>query len=304
MIDIPAHPTFTKIEPLNKGWSNDKKHYIETISGERLLLRVSDVAEYERKRTEYGMLQQMVNLGVPASRPVDFGVCGGGKNVYQLLTWVHGLDAEAVLPTLSVTEQYGLGVRSGEILQKIHSIPAPATQEDWAVRFNRKTSVKIQKYRECGLRFKGDEYVIAYIEQNRALLENRPQCYQHGDYHVGNMIIGTDNTLSIIDWNRPDYGDPWEEFNRIVWSATASAHFAAGQLHGYFDGEPPIEFFELLAFYIASNTLSSIYWAVPFGQGEIDTMMKQSQDVLAWYDNMRNPVPTWYLNFAKGAQNA
>jgi len=24
-------------------------------------------------------------------------------------------------------------------------------------------------------------------------------------------------------------------------------------------------------------------------------MMKQSQDVLGWYDNMQNPVPTWYL---------
>jgi serine/threonine-protein kinase len=45
----------------------------------------------------------------------------------------------------------------------------------------------------------------------------------------------------------------------------------------------------------SSNTLSSIYWAIPFGQGEIDTMMKQSQDVLRWYENMRNPVPTWYL---------
>jgi len=50
-----------------------------------------------------------------------------------------------------------------------------------------------------------------------------------------------------------------------------------------------------LAFYIASNTLSSIYWAVPFGQSDLDTMMKQSQDVLEWFDNMKNPVPTWYM---------
>ena len=56
-----------------------------------------------------------------------------------------------------------------------------------------------------------------------------------------------------------------------------------------------MEFFKLLAFYIASNTLSSIYWAIPFGQSEIDTMMNQTQDVLRWYDNMRNPIPSWYL---------
>jgi len=103
------------------------------------------------------------------------------------------------------------------------------------------------------------------------------------------------NELKIIDFDRYDFGDPWEEFNRIVWSAAASPHFATGQLRGYFGGEPPLEFFKLLAFYISSNTLSSIYWAIPFGQSDLDTMMKQSQDVLRWYDNMNNPVPTWYL---------
>ena len=100
--------------------------------------------------------------------------------------------------------------------------------------------------------------------------------------------------LKIIDFDRYDFGDSWEEFNRIVWSVAASPRFASGQLHGYFDGEPPLEFFKLLAFYIASNTLSSIYWAIPFGQSEINVMRRQSQDVLTWFDNMKNPVPAWY----------
>ncbi|ABX42415.1 conserved hypothetical protein [Lachnoclostridium phytofermentans ISDg] len=100
--------------------------------------------------------------------------------------------------------------------------------------------------------------------------------------------------LVIIDFDRYDFGDPWEEFNRIVWCAQSSPHFATGQLNGYFGGEPPMEFFKLLALYIASNTLSSIYWAIPLGQNDIDIMMKQSQDVLMWYNDMQNPVPTWY----------
>jgi len=103
------------------------------------------------------------------------------------------------------------------------------------------------------------------------------------------------NELKIIDFDRYDFGDPWEEFNRIVWSAAASPYFATGQLRGYFGGEPPSEFFKLLAFYIASNTLSSIYWALPLGPSDLDTMMKQSQDVLQWFDNLKNPVPAWYL---------
>jgi len=200
------------------------------------------------------------------------------------------------LPMLPKTEQYVLGLKSGEILRKIHSIPAPEAQEDWAVRFNRKTNTKIQKYRECGLRFTGDDKIIEYIEQNRHLLENRPQSFQHGDYHIGNMML-ENGELRIIDFDRYDFGDPWEEFNRIVWCAVASPYFATGQLRGYFGGEPPIEFFKLLAFYITSNTLSSIYWAIPYGRDDIDTMMKLSQDVLLRFDNMQNPVPTWYINY-------
>ena len=102
------------------------------------------------------------------------------------------------------------------------------------------------------------------------------------------------NRLTIIEFDRFDYGDPWEEFNRIVWSAQASPAFAAGQLDGYFGGKPPMVFFQLLALYIASNTLSSIYWALPFGQSDMHTMLKQAQDVLSWFDHMRNPVPSWY----------
>ena len=226
MNDIPGSDHFTKIEVINKGWSEDKKYYIETDGGKRLILRRSDAANYDRKKTEYEMMQKAASLGVPMSLPVSFGLCDNGKSVFQLSTWCEGEEAETYLPLLPETEQYVLGVKSGEALRLIHSIPAPPGLEEWGARFNRKTNNKIKKYREYGLRFEGDDKVIAYLEQNRHLLNSRPQCFMHGDYHVGNMIITPEKELSIIDWNRHDYGDPWEEFNRIVWSAAASPYFA------------------------------------------------------------------------------
>lgn len=57
-----------------------------------------------------------------------------------------------------------------------------------------------------------------------------------------------------------------------------------------------MDFWKLLALYISSNMLSSIPWAIPFGDGEIQTMLNQAKDVLCWHDNMQNPVPTWYIN--------
>jgi GrpB-like predicted nucleotidyltransferase (UPF0157 family) len=78
---------FAKIEPLTKGWSSDKKYYVETADGERLLLRVADIAEYEHKKAEFEMLKRVAEFDIPASRPVNFGVCDDGTSVYQLLTW-------------------------------------------------------------------------------------------------------------------------------------------------------------------------------------------------------------------------
>lgn len=299
MQDIKHYKTFKKIEFINKGWSDDKKYYIETTDNKKLLLRITDISGFDRKKTEFEMMKQVSHLGIPMSQPIDFGTCDNGKSVYLMLSWCEGEDAETILPNLSETEQYELGIKSGKILKLIHSIPAPKHQEQWSSRFNRKTNIKIERYKACGIRFDGDDKVIDYIENNRSLLSCRPQCYQHGDYHVGNMIISRDNTLSIIDFNRPDFGDPWEEFNRIVWSATVSPQFAAGQLNGYFGGKPPVEFFKLLAFYISSNTLSSIYWAVSFGEEELVTMKNQARDVLLWFDNMNILVKLqvlWLIN--------
>ena len=63
---------------------------------------------------------------------------------------------------------------------------------------------------------------IEYINNNRHLLKDRANTFQHGDYHIGNMMINKSNELVVIDFDRDDYGDPWEEFNRLVWSIQVS----------------------------------------------------------------------------------
>jgi aminoglycoside phosphotransferase (APT) family kinase protein len=290
--DIPGY-TFISITPITKGWSGDKKYCVTDDNGVKYLLRLSPHDWITHRNPMFEMMKRVDSLGIPMCRPVAFGTCDEG--VYSLQSWIDGEDLEALMPTLTEAEQYALGIQAGETLRKIHSIPAPETQEDWAVRFNRKTDWKIQKYQECEIKIDGGEAVIDYVNSHRDLLQNRPQCFQHGDYHIGNMML-ENGKLVIIDWDRYDFGDPWEEFNRIVWCAGASPHFATGMVHGYFGGEPPIEFWKLLAFYISSNTLSSVYWAIPFGEKEVETMMTQSQDVLRWFDGMKNVVPTWYLS--------
>jgi serine/threonine-protein kinase len=284
---------FATREPINKGWSCDKKYCATDENGTRYLLRVSDIAQYDAKRSEFDMMKQVASFGVPMCQPIEFGTCEEG--VYTVLSWIDGVNAEEIISAQSDTEQYIYGLESGRILRKIHSIPAPATQEDWESRFNRKMDDKIRKYDEFPIKYENGQAFIDYINENRHLLKGRPQVYQHGDYHIGNMMIDRKGQLYIIDFNRNDYGDPWEEFNRIVWCAQRSPLFASGMVNGYFDGDVPLKFWKLLALYISSNTLSSICWAIPFGQTEVDTMLNQAREVLSWCNNMRNPIPAWYF---------
>lgn len=291
--------SFVTKEPINEGWSSDKKYCVTDEDGARYLLRVSDIAQYDAKQYEFNMMKKVASLGVPMCEPIEFGICEEG--VYSIQSWIDGTNAEEVIPTLSDTEQYVYGLEAGRMLRQIHSIPAceintdSSGVEEWETRFNRKMDRKIKMYTECPIKYEGGEAFIEYINENRLLLKDRPQVYQHGDYHFGNMMIDNKGQLYIIDFNRNDYGDPWEEFNRIVWCGQESPLFASGMVNGYFDDEVPPEFWKLLALYISSNTLSSICWALSFGQDEINTMLNQAKDILAWYDNMRNPIPTWYF---------
>jgi serine/threonine-protein kinase len=50
MFDIPGYSTFRKIEAVNKGWSDDKKFYIENEDDRKLLLRLSDISQLNVKR--------------------------------------------------------------------------------------------------------------------------------------------------------------------------------------------------------------------------------------------------------------
>lgn len=286
------YDTIVSREPVDKGWSGDKKFCVITGSGEKYLLRITTPEKAERFHLGYLRMEEVAKLGVPMCLPVEFGQCVEGT--YAIHSWIEGEDAEDVIPSLPSEKQYTYGVDAGRILRRLHTLPAPTDAPPWASRFNAKIDRKIVMYENCPLKYEKGELFLKFLEENRYLLTDRPQSYQHGDYHIGNMMIDKNGVLTIIDFDRDDFGDPWEEFNRIVWCAQAAPAFAAGMVDGYFDGEVPMNFWKVLELYIASNTLSSLPWALPFGETEINTMINQAAQVLQWYANMTNPVPTWY----------
>lgn len=282
---------FISRTPVPRGWSCDRKYRAVTADGQSYLLRVTPPENAASRALMFRMQQAVAALGVPMCDPIEIRECG--DEVETVHRWIEGVDAEDAIPDFPVPRQYEYGLEAGRILRLIHSVPAPTDQPDWETRFNAKIDRKIKLCRECSIQFDGAEEIIRYINSHRYLLKNRPQSFQHGDYHIGNMMLEGDR-LTVIDFDRFDFGDPWEEFNRIVWCVKASPPFASGMVDGYFDGEIPTVFWELLALYMGSNQLSSVPWAIPFGEGEIKTMLDLSREMLSWYRNMSITVPLWY----------
>ena len=300
--DIPGFADWVTINPIDKGWSKDRKFYIEDRNNSRFLLRVASAREYDRKKMDYERVGSFASLEIPTPRPVDFGLFAGGSKVYTLLTWVDGQEAETVLPRLAAEQQYELGIASGDILHRMHALPAPDGQEPWGEQYRRKIDLIVRKYQDCGVTIPHEKSVIRFLDRNMVYLDDRPQALQHGDYHVGNMVITPKMQIGIIDFNRSDHGDPWEEYDRFMFTWQCSIPFALGQIHGYFHNKVPDEFLRLMCLYAATNTLASIPWAVPFGVDEVKTMLGNAAKVAACYNEFEHYVPAWYVDPAGSVQ--
>jgi len=59
----------TKVEPITKGWSEDKKYFITTEEGTKYLLRITPISRYETRKSLFAMLERVAALDIPMCVP-------------------------------------------------------------------------------------------------------------------------------------------------------------------------------------------------------------------------------------------
>ena len=123
MADKKIYDIIEKMEPINKGLSRDKKYCATTCDGTKYLLRVMPTEKYETWENLFKMLERIDAFGVPMCKPVEIGTCDDG--IYVMQDWIDGEDLFAVLPTLSESEQYVLGIKAGYRYLTIYLIYTP-----------------------------------------------------------------------------------------------------------------------------------------------------------------------------------
>lgn len=292
--DIPCYDTWISIEPINQGFSTDRKFCITDINCEKFFLRLSDATSYARKKQEHEIIRSMSCLEVPTVKDVYLGLCNSEKHTYMLQTWIDGEILENVLPTFSKTKQYELGLEAGRLLKKIHSLQPKASFDWYSTRFNQYLS-NYDNYKKHGLSYEYEQQIDRYIKTNIHLLKGKQISLVHGDFHVGNMILSPADDLYIIDFDRFDWKNPIEDFYKLaVFSRNVSTPFSIGQIDGYTDFNPSIEFWELYALSVAMTSFLSLLW----GKRISETMYKYRKrlcDILVEdHDCFKNRIPNWY----------
>lgn len=277
---------------LTKGFSRDVK-YIMSNKENKYLLRISNMSLYNKKSNQYALLKEIENLNINTSKPVEFGVLNE-KYCYMILSWLEGVDAEEAVLKVSDKEAYELGLEAGKILYQLHNIKVDQSNEpSWWEKYQAKVDKKINSLLTCDLTIPMQDEILKYYKDNIYLMKDRPQCLCHGDYHVGNMIVNN-GKIGIIDFDKYNFSDPYDEFKPFCWNVMKSEYFETGLINGYFDGKIPEDFFKILKFYTAESMISHLPWAIQFGEKEIEVMKNINNMQMKWWDNFKLDVPTWY----------
>ncbi|MXV44650.1 phosphotransferase [Saccharibacter sp. 17.LH.SD] len=288
--------TFINVTQIHKGWSGDKKYYVENAEGQRYLLRTSDISEYEKKRSEFGMMRKFSEAGIKISLPMEFGVSDDRKTVYQLLSWIEGKEALEVLETLPEDKQYAYGKKAAAMLKEMENVDRAPASNTWCLTYKKKIEAYVKAYQNCSVSFEESDRLISYLRENVSRIGERPTSLMHEDFQTDNMMISPNGELYAVDFQMCGHIDPYLAMMSVGYTARSSVAFAMGQMDGYFGNEVPGSYWKLVAFY----ELAQVFHAYPVGIGlggdEADEVRHIFDGVAERLDFDKASIPDWYAD--------
>ena len=264
-----------------------------TTEGE-FLARIVDYEKVENVKKQFVYASQIYNNKVLMAKPLFFDIVNN-RYVCTLFTWINGIELREIVGKYEGQQQYDWGIQAGKSLKILHSDQKNIENISWNDIYVKKVSKKLSSYYNCGDKYENDKILLDYVNNNIDLIKDRPMIIQHGDYHDGNLVVNEEMKIGIIDYNRIDLGDPWQEFDKTMWSLKYSIDFTRGLIDGYFDKNVPEKFFRLLALYSSVLQISNLPWAIKYNaKDQVNICKNQTKRLLSWYNNFNSIVPMWY----------
>jgi aminoglycoside phosphotransferase (APT) family kinase protein len=194
-------------EPVLLAGGASKEAWAVDADGERLLVRRAAASVIHRHtlslRDELAVLEAAHEAGVKAPRPYGYIPDLAGREAFVM----ERLEGETIGRRIVQKEELArareaLPVQMAEELAKIHAIPA-----------ERVSFLPESRPEQMGDELAEVDEPHAAIELGlRWLRENRPPArplvFTHGDYRVGNLVVGDGGLVGVLDWEFAHLDDP------------------------------------------------------------------------------------------------
>lgn len=243
--------------PIPGGASRDTWLIMGTIDNEptHLVLRrdleTEMVEQALTREQEFRLIKAAFESGVRVPRPrwyaTDPSVLG---KPFFIMDYVEGVSIGPKVvrdPDLETARQY-LPEQLAQELATIHAVDIKAhdldfldTPEDWQSPAQKAVADVQAAVDKLDIKNPALVYGLRWCEQNAPICDSITLI--HGDYRIGNLLVGPEGLNAIIDWEFSHVGDPAED---LAWSSVRDWRFGNGHLHfaGIADNETFISRYE------------------------------------------------------------
>ncbi|TDQ42669.1 aminoglycoside phosphotransferase family protein [Aureibacillus halotolerans] len=296
---VPEVRNARAIQLLAGGFSEDTVSVVTMENGLKLLLKSGPLEGLSRKKEVAAHMMKLKRHGVHCADVLTVDSCPDHNLAYTLTTFIEGTTIRENMHSLSTKEQWNAGKDSGEDLILIHSYDVSVDHPSWKERAVAKHRRYEVDFHRLGLHFTKTQEVFAFIESHLHLMNDRPNQFQHDDFHVGNLIVNDSTYAGVIDFDRFDWGDPWHDFTKLAFfSQECSSAFAVGQLYGYFSGnEPPANFWPFYSLYTAMGIISAMVWTNKMNPENAAAMRQRIDRICIEHDDFRLYKPKWFTHY-------
>jgi aminoglycoside phosphotransferase (APT) family kinase protein len=178
---------------------------------------------------EFHVLEAMHAAGVRVPEPVGYLGLVEGREAFAM----ERVEGETIGRRIVRGEHPGLPVELGHELARIHDVPPlPFLEEgDVLERF-------LVELDTVGEPHPAIEFGLLWLRGR--LADSGERVFLHGDWRVGNLVVGPDGLVSVLDWEFAHVGDPLDD---LAWPLVRAWRFGRDELRlgGIGEVEPYLE---------------------------------------------------------------